>query len=575
MQMKYFNLFWLFLISALAYFAPYFLRYHHNNSLVIIFLSVIIIYASCLFWMRTSPLNHSLGLFFISLSVLYVFISRFNYFYGNDIHIEYYYFELTNKNGFLSFDSLYSSCISITILPTIFSAISGLNGEFVFMFMYPFLLSLIPVNLYMLYRKAIGNSLGYVSALFFVASTIYLLQMPSVCRQIVSLFFFTLIIHILIESNPSRPNFVLFVVLTFGLITSHYTTGWTYVLVLFILLFYLSFHNWSNKPLRLCTFILVSVLAIVWYGIINYVPFRDLIFSGRNVFLNLVAFFELESRPQYALELVGIYSRPGLANIFGFWLGNVIRGFSLIGIVAFFRTKVNKFFGIKREYAFIGLTSIVILVCFVALPYVSRLYNLDRIYLNLSVFLLPFIPVGIYFVFVSLLNKKKILGVSLTILFILQMCYATGLIHQFSGYPGFMVMNTFEDATAHYEFSPDIRYYIFDEEVVSAKWLGKFLPPIRYDYIVSDHIGKLILSSQGLIQGLIPYRRESVLSGSSIENFVFGSCVYLRYENWRYHRIWFGGYENVANITSELQNHNRVYDNEISEIIQIVGQEVS
>jgi len=174
---KHLYLFPVFYLFSLGIIAPSFLKLHGDNRLVITLLISVIIYAVFLFWNKPrSSYAYPLALFTISLSILYCFNSRSNHVFGNDIHLEYYEFRLTSESAQWAPRSLYSSCLSITVLPTIFSYITGLDGELIFKFMYTFLWSLVPVILHKLYAKWIGKNMSFAITLFFIASSIYFLH---------------------------------------------------------------------------------------------------------------------------------------------------------------------------------------------------------------------------------------------------------------------------------------------------------------------------------------------------------------------------------------------------------------
>ena len=585
MLKKYFYLFPLCYLLSLSIVAPSFLKLYGNNSLVITLLISVIIYTVFLLNNTAKPSYvYPLALFVISLSVLYCFMLRSDHLFGCDIHLEYYEFALVAENGRWIPYNLYSSCLSITIFPMIFSSITALNGEFVFRFLYPFLLSFVPVILFRVYRRWVGDDFGFVCALFFIASSIYLEHIPSLGRQVVALVFLALIVLITAESFDSLIKRGAFAVLSWGLIVSHYSTGWIYLFVLFSLMFFPYLKSRlrnkivtsDERAITFRLFILVFCFALIWYTIVSGTAFSVSVGYLYNVYKNLAYFFFLESRSPVAMELVGIYPRQGLPNIFGYWLGNVIRGIILVGIMAFYLKKnKTRSFKIKGHYAFVGLTSVVVLVLFTIMPYTTMVYNLDRLYLTLLVFLLPFLPFGLQSVidlFPKLREKRKLVGIFLSALLVLQMAYAFGLVHQISGYHSFVVINKFDDATVHNDLSPDSRYYIFDQEVVAAQWLAQYVPNTRLRHIVSDPIGKLIMTSHVLVY----YDYETVLRSNSSDylNFV-GSYFFLRYENAKYHKIYVGKYIGITNLISELSKQNRIHDNGISQTYQITRTEQS
>jgi len=322
----------------------------------------------------------------------------------------------------------------------------------------------------------------------------------------------------------------------------------------------------TGLPLSL--FFTDLLLVFIWYGIVCQVPLAYTSSFVQNMFLNLSNFWSLESRPTYALELVGLRPREGVPNVFGFWLGTIIRGAILVGLCIFFlRIEIRKHFKIKSEYGLIGSVAVITLASFIVLPHIASLYNLDRLYLTLLVFLLPFMVVGIYFLSPSnrrlKLPKEKVFKIILTFLIIAQMLYGTGLVHQLAGYPSYVVLNTFESASSFGELSPDSRYYVFDQDVDAVRWITTYATMPKHPPIIADHIGKLLMNGYGLI----PKDYGTVLSNdSSYYLNVTGSYFFLRGENILCNRIFSYGYVSIPYVFSNLSNQNIIYEAGVSRI---------
>lgn len=575
------SLFFLFFTMALSLLASVSLKLYGDNSLAIALLFVDISFIVLLMSGKTkSDFAFYVALFAISVSVLYYCALRFDNIFGNDIHLEFYEFKNLFNSGQWVPRSLYASCLSITILPTIFSLITGFEGEWVFKFLYPFILSLVPVVLYKLLRSWLSPSLSFLSASFFMANSIYFIHMLSLTRQVVSFFFLVLALHLLFKFKPSSEKVLLFYVLSFGLITAHYTTGWLFVLILFSLL---SYPNVKGKLRKMQVpqedrtvtspmFLTVLSLVLAWYGLICTIPLSYSTSFAHTIILRLTEFFRLEARADSALRLVGVYERKGLPNVFGLWFGNMIRVLMLVGLAMFYlRPKMAKHFKIVGTYAFLGLESLGILLLFLGLPYITFVYNLDRIYLTLLVFLVSFLPVGVHFI-LTIVKKSRVhenlVVLSLTVLLVIQMMYGTGLLHQVLGYKSFVVLNKFETAASYKELSPDVRYFIFNGESAGVIWLSKKIDRSLGTQVVSDHIGKLVMSSQGLI----PYEYAGLLnSDPSQSRWAVGTLFYLRFENLKYDRMWAGdSYVSLQNVTIYLSKQNKVYDACFSSVYEIV-----
>jgi uncharacterized membrane protein len=579
-----------FLLFFLAVTGQFVLRTFGENSLVLALLVATTVYAAFVYLSHPdSNLIYVLALFSISFSILLCFNLRTNYVFGCDINLEYYEFGTTYATSHWIPSSLYSSCLSITILPAILSSLTGINGLLIFKFMYPLILSFLPVVMFTIYRRWLGGNLSFVLSMFFVASTIYLLQMPSLARQIIGMFFFILTISFLMNSNSTKSwiRTFLFVLLSFGVIASHYVTGIMLIFTLFLLACYPYMHRLLGKmmrrPNREACFSLVPFkffgfalfLGLLWYGFVTIIPGRYMIFSAENIINSFKDFWNLTSRSRYALDLVGITPRVGLPNIIGYWVGNIIRGFIFLGLLSFLiRKTVRKNFRIKNEFFLLASVSVLVLLSSVILPYVTIVYNLDRLYLSLLIFMLPFFAVGVFLLSPSIhrigLSKEKSFRIILTLIIVAQMFFSTGLLGQIVGIHSFVVLNKFDTATKFNDLSPDSRYYIFDEEATMIHWLTKYIPVERFGKILSDPMGKWEMTSVGQIPFDSSNERMFVGNSSDYLNNI-GSYFFLRYETTKYNKVYVGTYIDITAVVAKLQDQNRICDNEISQTYQIAS----
>jgi len=227
-------------------------------------------------------------------------------------------------------------------------------------------------------------------------------------------------------------------------------------------------------------------------------------------------------------------------------------------------------FGIRFDFMLLGSLSILGLFSALVIPYVSSVFNIDRLYLTFLVFMLPFLGVGIFFITHYIqrigISQKKLGMIILSAILILQMFYATGLLNQMTGYPSFVVLNGIDTSTRYNDLSPDSRYYIFDAEVFSIRWMANFIPLSQHGNIVADPIAKQTMSSYGQI----PINFENELLGDE-SNYLnqSGSYFYLRYENTKYNKIYVGTYISIGNLTGEISELNKVYDNQVSMVFYV------
>jgi uncharacterized membrane protein len=135
-------------------------------------------------------------IFFVSIAVVFQVILLSTYVLGWDINLEYQVFRLTQINGYWDpqnspLNSLitlnYNSMLSITLLPSVYSALMGAKDELVFKLLYPFIICLLPLGLYRMGEKQFGKSIGLLSAfsLFLLLFSFFGVEQLSLNRQII------------------------------------------------------------------------------------------------------------------------------------------------------------------------------------------------------------------------------------------------------------------------------------------------------------------------------------------------------------------------------------------------------
>ena len=161
---------------------------------------------------RLIPTNlYPLLIFTICLALAFQFTLMSQHIMGNDAPLEYRVYDLTAISGHWSplttggqVEIYYTSMLSITILPTIFSVLLNLNGELLFKLFYPLIFSLVPLTLYKIFTKQGWKSKhALLAALFLISSPLvfYGVEPLSVNRQIIGEFFLVLSIFLILESR--------------------------------------------------------------------------------------------------------------------------------------------------------------------------------------------------------------------------------------------------------------------------------------------------------------------------------------------------------------------------------------
>ncbi len=236
------------------------------------------------------------GIFLISLSLLLMLSLRSWYISGWDIQDENRLFQLTKDIGYWSPNNIqhdYNSCLSITLLPTIFNLLTGITIEGLFKIVYQVIFSLLPVSVYLIARRYSTSALSYFASFYIMIQPFYIQPMVALMRQEIAFAFFGIMLLTIFEENlNSKVRSILVIIFGISLIMSHYST--TYIALILLMITYLGLgtiriirrwnfvkkvaqklklksqneikHSYFISPLIL--FVLFSY-SLVWYSVVN------------------------------------------------------------------------------------------------------------------------------------------------------------------------------------------------------------------------------------------------------------------------------------------------------------------
>jgi uncharacterized membrane protein len=156
---------------------------------------------------------------------------------GHDIQRELRVFEAVRLAGhwdIATFRDPYNACLSITVLPTVVAAITGVGPVQVLKILPQLLFALGPVIVYLTARRFTGRGISLLAALIFVAFPTYFGDMPFLTRQEIAFLFLGAGFLAATDAGISvTRRRILFGVLGVGVVLSHYST--TYVLIAVLL----------------------------------------------------------------------------------------------------------------------------------------------------------------------------------------------------------------------------------------------------------------------------------------------------------------------------------------------------
>jgi uncharacterized membrane protein len=162
---------------------------------------------------------------------------------GHDIQREYSVFQLTKDAGFWSSQNLrdaYDACMSISILPTIFSELLTIPDVLVYKILYQIIFALVPVLAFLLFSRYFSRFIALTATLLLISFPTFFTDMPMLNRQEIAFVIFTSLLLVLFDKQiKSKKRNILMILFGFGIILSHYST--TYIVILFLLACWVGF----------------------------------------------------------------------------------------------------------------------------------------------------------------------------------------------------------------------------------------------------------------------------------------------------------------------------------------------
>ena len=559
------------------------------NTILIIFYLLIFIYISLIsiisMKIKINSNIYPFIIFFLSLSLILVLPLRSDYILGMDTHYEFYLFQLTYDMKHFEIHNLSSmdSCLSITILPTIYKIFTNINSQLLFKLLYPILFSIFPIVVYLISNKFIKESYAFISSCLFMSHYVFLYAEAN-ARAILAIFFFGLSIFTLFNNNINNINKkLLFIIFVVSSILSHYTTSCIFLLILILSWIILKV---LKKILKENSYVLgniittkniaiFSLILFFWYSQVTNVPFKAIVNLSNTVLKNLSQLFVLDLKGEGVSHMLGKNISniciPRMIEIISIWAVNI---FIVVGILYSLLCVVQKYnnsynnskIGNNKienkieidlnkkefiEFLAISLSCVIILLVAILLPYVTKIYSAKRLSFQMYVVLSPFFVIGGIELSKKLrLRYNWILVITGLALFYLS---TTGITYQAYNIPYKVTLN---NCGFEYKY-----LYIHTQENYAARWIGEHIN--RKDTeICTDFSGGYRLLSQAGIGNYSTY-------DNSLFTIPKYKCkyIYLRYYNVVNNKVIANQYVEyeLSKFIYKFKGMNKVYDNGGSE----------
>jgi len=571
--------------------------YNYTPALIIMVVIIAILLPLAVFSRKFLPTElYPLAIFAIGLGLLLhiTLISRYNV--GYDINTEYYVSTLTqiqahwDRPGTVLAPTQianFQSDLSVTILPTIYAVLINISGELTFKFVFAFIFSLVPLVLYRTFEVQIGKTLAFLSAFVLMLTPFgfYGTEPLGLNRQMVAELFLVLSVFLLIDKNlGSRNRTILLMIFSFGVVVSHYSTSYIYLLFI-AFAFILSYKYGNGGVLTKETVLFLFAITFSWYIYISNSAFLNL----TNAIGNMIRFFGRDlfnpsARSTYVFTMLNPSTSSNIVGLIHRLLVYCQNGLIFIGVLMLFIRKKEAQFA--REYKYISVLSLFLLVLALAVPNFAPTLNFSRFYTYTLLFLAPFFFFGGLSIieFVKNLSphlssfRMPILGKLrpaipgslslqlLTLLLITSFLFQVGLVSHVTGSaPLSMSLDLDRKKTSNDLSVLEALYevYIPEQDVFSAEWYLRNIgqePEVYAD----------ILSRDNVLPAYALENKNKIHAISNTTAMQRSAYVYLRYLNIRHNTIALyqgSGYAlfNTSDV-DVLSQTDTVYSNGASEI---------
>jgi uncharacterized membrane protein len=566
-------------------------NYYSNNSLSIFTYIVICALFLLSTFGKISPKLYPLIIFAIAIALLFQTTLSNHYLNGGDIQFEYYVAQITKFNQYWNSSLMttigvgannYNTMLSITILPTIYSTVLNLSVFLVFTIIYPLLFSLVPLALYQIFERQIGQRFSFLSVFFFISLSTFYTTMTTLARQMIAELFLVLMFFLLLEYS-SRPKTnrhprsipIMLAVFAFGLVVSHYSTA--FIALFFLLFFSLTSIRNPTQRFGRCYLLLFALITLSW----------DIFVSKSTPIIALVTraedFFSKSSNFAFSAT-VGIGSVQVVTQI---GRAVFILSVALIAIGLLRSLLAGKDVNISKEFLALSVASTLLIVCGIAIPGFAAGLTVSRTYQLGFFFAAPFLVIGLEFIFLCVTQLKHsvapkirltrlkskrihIFSVLISALLITYFLFQSGFVNEVTGSAPLSLSLTIDKGQFLRAGNlAQFDGFTFEEDVFGTRWLvshtdlgqehGLFVSALFSD----EGSAFNVLTSYGLLNPM------NIQILSNISKVPEGSYIYLRNLN-----VVYGLFEasdgnayNITELSNTLASTNIVYSNGASEIL--------
>jgi uncharacterized membrane protein len=569
--------FCLFLILILGILSGLLIRYYQSSFVSVIFIIGIGILVILIAYEKIiPPAFYPYTLFIISLSLLLSRTLSSPYLFGSDIHFELFFQQLTQLNSYWDpsvVPNNLNTMLSTVMLPTIYSIVLHMDTISVYKIIFPIIFSLVPVIIYFLFNREIGNKFAFFSVFFFMSFYAYFLTLLWLPRQQVAELFLALFLVTLFEKELDnfKKNFLL-ILWTISLIVSHYATTYIFLVILLGVYLLIKIFSVRNSSLKLSIIFFYGVMTLSWYIFIaDSTAFRSILDIGDKIANAIMndAFSKNSIDPNIDQALgSGMLNLPFWHSLGHLWqIGTqffIILGFIYL-ILKYKSTKINV------ELIFFWIIGILFLIISIVVPFFASSLVIDRIYHIVLIFISPLCIFGVLALTrlsaklfrLNMLKSPQVVSTLMVVLLVPYFFFNAGAIFEITEKSDNFKLDLTRTAD-NIQFSSQSTFFISGqiipiEDVIASKWISIHSESESKLYADTDKSFELV--GYGLIA---PKRIDE--SGHFPENggyifITFYNFIDNKYSQNSLTRVRSNTYVPIETILMKLKDRNFIYNN--------------
>jgi uncharacterized membrane protein len=218
-------------------------------------------------------------LFACALAAEWAFSLRSQSVIGFDIDSEIYIAQHTQALGIWHFShpgDAYGAMLSLTVLPSLLSALTGCAPLIAFKLLYPVLTALLPVSVFLVAQRIMSRRFAAVAASVLLVQNYFFQGLPGLARQEIAMVFFAALVATLLDRSLSRrAQLRIGVMLALGLVVSHYSSTYLAISVLVVAAVLQALVPWRRglprfPPATVCALVVLAAGAGLWYGALTH-----------------------------------------------------------------------------------------------------------------------------------------------------------------------------------------------------------------------------------------------------------------------------------------------------------------